>query len=160
MSYFAKIDDNNKVVEVIVADRLYMESGEVGDPQKWVECSEDGSIRARFPGKDWIYDPIKDEFYPPKPAQYPSWIWGYDPIAKIHQWMPPIPIPGDPLRGNQHLLWDEANQQWIENTNQATWVMPKVEEAPEFVYDKVLDKMVENPIFDMLNIPNPYKNKQ
>lgn len=157
MSYFARINDNNIVEEVIVADKSFIDSGALGDSTKWLECSDDGSIRGRFPGIGSIYNPTTDEFYPPKPSQYPSWIWGYDPIAKIYQWMPPIPIPGDPLRDNRHLLWDEKNQQWVDNPDQSTWIMPKVKEAPEFVYDKVTETMVENPVFDMLGIENPYK---
>jgi len=39
MSHFAEIDENNKVVRVIVAEQDFIDSGAVGDPNRWIQTS-------------------------------------------------------------------------------------------------------------------------
>jgi hypothetical protein len=159
MAHFARVNSNNIVEQVIVADQEFINSGAVGDPAQWIECDPDGAIRNVFPGAGWTYNPSDDNFYPPKPAQFPSWVWGFDPIARIWQWQPPVPCPGDPVRGNPHIKWDEATLSWVDNPDQDTWKLPRLWDAPEYIYDKVTQTMVENPVFDMLGVANPYKNQ-
>ncbi len=62
----------------------------------------------------YFYDPSTDQFYPPKPPEYPSWIWGRDERLNIEAWMPPVPYPGR-LSNPVHVIWDEASLQWVES---------------------------------------------
>ena len=42
MSHFAQIDENNIVIQVIVADQKMIDSGKLGTPSDWIECSAAG----------------------------------------------------------------------------------------------------------------------
>lgn len=139
MPDYAQIDENNIVVRVIVATHQFIRSGAVGDPGSWIECSITGHIRGRFPGVGYFYDPDSDEFYPPKPESNPSFIWTKDDRLGIEGWLPPIPYPG---RANNpvHVRWDESTLQWVENTDQSTWV--KNLDGP-LRYDEELGRMVD-----------------
>ena len=39
MAHFAQINENNIVVQVIVAEQDFINSGAVGDPAKWIQTS-------------------------------------------------------------------------------------------------------------------------
>ena len=65
--YFAEIDDNNIVTQVIVAGQSFVDS--LGG--KWVETAMDGSIRHNYAGIGYTYDAAKDVFIAPQP--FPSW---------------------------------------------------------------------------------------
>ena len=39
MSHYAKIDENNTVVQVIVAEQDVIDSGLFGDPASWIQTS-------------------------------------------------------------------------------------------------------------------------
>jgi hypothetical protein len=101
MSYFAKIDENNNVIDIISADKSFILSGLVGDKNDWVECARDGSIRYNMPGVGYTYDPSLDAFIPPKP--YNSWVLNDNCL-----WTAPTPIPSD---GNYR--WDEETTSWV-----------------------------------------------
>ena len=45
MSHFAKIDSNNIVTEVIVAEQDFINSGAVGDSFLWIQTSYNGNFR-------------------------------------------------------------------------------------------------------------------
>ena len=99
MAYFAKIDENNIVVQVIVADQAFIDSGAVGDPASWIETKKDGSIRGRYAGKGKVYDPSVDKFKPPKP--YESWTYN----ETEDQWEAPIQEPNKPLKEDENWRW-------------------------------------------------------
>jgi len=73
MSYWAEIDENNKVLRVTVGD----DNDANGDKGyqwlidnlggTWIETSQDGSIRKNYADKDFIYDATRDAFIAPKP---------------------------------------------------------------------------------------------
>jgi len=109
---FAKIDDNNLVIDIIVADQAHIDSGAVGDPAKWIECSTDGSVRDFYPkiNSGDYYDPQADAFRPPKP--FPSWIWNNYP-PPLGQWITPIPRP-DYGKNNEFYEWDEESVAWVQ----------------------------------------------
>lgn len=119
MSHFAQIDENNLVVQVIVAEQDFIDSGAVGDPSQWIQTSyntiggehRNGGIplRKNYAGIGYTYDATRDAFIPPKP--YPSWVLDEDTCL----WNPPIPMPED----NKRYDWDEATQNWIEHTEPA-----------------------------------------
>ena len=65
MAYFAKLDEDNIVVDITVADDLnwVMEHFE----GNWLETAIDGSIRYNYAGIGYTYDPIDDAFIAPMP---------------------------------------------------------------------------------------------
>ncbi len=139
MPDYAQVDENNIVVNVIVTTHQFIRSGELGDPKSWIECSITGNIRGRYPGIGYFYDPVSDQFYPPKPESNPSFIWTKDERLGIEGWLPPIPYPGradNPV----HVLWDEQSRQWVENPDPTTHV--KNLDGP-LRYDPALNRMVD-----------------
>ena len=111
MSHFAKVE-NGKVVNVLVVEQDYIDSGALGDPSLWIQTSyntfggkhQNGTpLRKNYAGEGFTYDAIRDAFIPPK--KYPSWTLDEESCL----WVPPIPKPNDgKLYG-----WDEENQKWI-----------------------------------------------
>jgi hypothetical protein len=73
MSHFAELDDNNKVIRVLVGDNNDSEGDEgykwlidnLGGT--WVKTSYNGKIRYNFAGIGYKYDPIDDAFIAPMP---------------------------------------------------------------------------------------------
>jgi len=106
MSHFAKIDSNNVVTEVIVAEQDFINSGAVGDSFLWIQTSYNKNFRKNFAGKGFTYDKIRDAFIPPQP--YPSWTLDEDTCL----WEAPVAYPED---GNIY-EWNETDQQWDEVT--------------------------------------------
>lgn len=125
MPHFAQVDDNDIVVDVINADKSFIDSGAVGDPTRWIQTSyntrggvhygpdgkPDGGIalRANYAVIGGIYDREHDVFYEQKPVNYPSFILSG---APAWQWTFPIPRPTD----GQLYTWDEATVSWIART--------------------------------------------
>lgn len=122
MSHFAQIDDNNVVVQVIVAEQDFIDTGLVGDPSKWIQTSynsrggvhygadgqPDGqpALRKNYAGVGYTYDAASDAFIPPKP--FPSWVLD----TETGLWNPPIPMP-EPVEGKVY-TWNESTQGWDE----------------------------------------------
>lgn len=89
MAHFAKINENNEVTQVIVADQDVIDSGLFGDPSTWIQTSyntrggvhygpnglPDGGValRGNYAGIGYIYDPVRDIFYAPKPSEDAMW---------------------------------------------------------------------------------------
>jgi hypothetical protein len=79
MSHFAQIDLNNRVINVIVAEQDFIDSGAVGDPASWIQTSYNTKggvhllggtpLRKNYAGLDYTYDPQLDAFIPPKPGE-------------------------------------------------------------------------------------------
>jgi len=82
MSHFAKIDKDNIVTQVIVAEQDFIDSGAVGNPAEWVQTSYTGKIRKQFAGAGYTYDEANDVFISPKPEA--SWI-----LDTSFDWQPP-----------------------------------------------------------------------
>ena len=122
MAHFAQIDDNNVVMHVIVAEQDFIDSGAVGDPSKWIQTSYNTikgvhklggtPLRKNFAGVGFIYDSVRDAFYPSQP--YPSWTLNEDTCT----WEPPVPRPESnyPV----YHVWDEDNLNWYSNI--ITWL--------------------------------------
>lgn len=77
MAHFAKLDENNKVIEVIVVSNqdILDENGEEneeigiefcrmiqGQNTNWKQTSYNGNFRGRYAGIGMYYDQINDEF--------------------------------------------------------------------------------------------------
>ena len=56
MAHFAKINNNNTVTEMIVAEQNFINSGAVGDSFLWVQTSYNGNFRKNYAGKGYTYD--------------------------------------------------------------------------------------------------------
>lgn len=111
-SYFARIDENNIVTEVIAATQEFIDSGAVGPKQQWIQCCINHMIRGRYPGKGYTYDRHKEEFFPPKPPEFPSFVWN-NVNGPGGKWIAPKPFPGNAIN-NQTFDWDESIQDWVE----------------------------------------------
>ena len=108
MSYFAQLDQDNKVVRVIVAEQEFIDSGVVGDPSRWIETDMDGTLRKNGAGKGSFYDPVEDHFYHPKPFES----WTLDKTTA--RWKAPKEKPVE--KAEETLEWDETQKEWIAYT--------------------------------------------
>jgi hypothetical protein len=114
MAHFAKLDDTNTVIEVIVVNNEELLENGVEYEAKgisfcqslfggnWVQTSYNASFRKHYAGIDYVYDPIRDAFISPKP--YASWILDEDTC----DWIAPKPYPND---GNDY-IWNDYFEEW------------------------------------------------
>ena len=107
MSHFAKIDKDNVVTEVLVAEQDFINSGKVGDSFLWVQTSYSNSFRKQFAKIGHTYDKTNDVFVSPQP--YPSWT-----LDSNQDWQPPTARPDD-----DEYNWNEDTKTWDESTNKA-----------------------------------------
>lgn len=118
MAHFAKLDQNNTVMQVVVIhdndilDQNGVENEEVGIAfcrqlfglnTIWKQTSYNVNFRKNYAGIGYSYDNIRDAFIPPKP--YPSWIFDEDTC----NWHAPVPYPNIPAS----FRWDEETKNWI-----------------------------------------------
>jgi len=104
MSHFAKIDSNNIVTEVIVAEQDFINSGLVGDSFLWVQTSYNKNFRKNFANVGYTYDKTRDAFIPPK--EFDSWTLNETTCL----WEPPVECPDD----GKHYKWNETDKKWDE----------------------------------------------
>lgn len=119
MAYFAQIDQNKVVTQVIVVgnpDCLDAQGNEseavgvafckslFGKDTEWVQTSYNRRIRKNYAGIGCTYDTQRDAFIPPSP--YPSWILN----EASCQWEPPVAEPV--ATATTAYLWNEALVQW------------------------------------------------
>jgi hypothetical protein len=120
MAHFAKLDENNIVLEVhVVHNNELLDENGIEQEQKgidflinwsngylaWKQTSYNGSFRKNYAGIGYTYDPQYDAFIPPKP--FPSWLLNVD-----AQWEPPVAMPQD----GKMYSWDESTTSWTEIT--------------------------------------------
>jgi hypothetical protein len=122
MAHFAKLDDNNKVIEVhVVHNNELLDNGVESEAKgiafltewsggytNWKQTSYNGTIRGMYAGVGFTYHPGRDIFYPPAP--YPSWVLN----TETYTWSAPIPRPSDEGTGNPVILyaWNETTVSW------------------------------------------------
>ena len=118
MGHFAKLNDNNVVLEVHVVNNAELDpaneetSGVAfltewsGGYTNWRQTSYNGNIRKNYAGIGYTYDEKRDAFIPPKPFE--SWVLNEDTC----QWTPPTPRPTD----GKIYEWDEPTKAWVEQT--------------------------------------------
>ena len=117
MATFAKLDDNNIVIEVHGVANAAIDSNEEeasgiafltewsGGYTNWKQTSYNAAtngFRKNYAGIGYIYDQIRNAFIPPK--RYNSWVLN----EETCQWQPPTPYPADGLM----YQWDESNVNW------------------------------------------------
>ncbi len=105
MSHFAKLDSNNIVTEVIVAEKNFINSGVVGDEFLWVQTSYNGNFRGKYASIGDTFDKENNRFISPQP--FPSWTLDAD-----FNWQPPVAYPN----GETMPTWDEDTTSWVEVT--------------------------------------------
>lgn len=128
MAHFANIDENNKVIKVIVVEQNVIDKGVFGDPSKWIQTSYnthggkhydlDGNIddgipmRYNYAASGDTYDPDKDAFISPKP--YPSWVLN----ETTCMWEAPVPCPpvSEDIEEAGYWWWNEEKQEWELNS--------------------------------------------
>ena len=107
MAHFAKIDKNNVVTEVIVAEQDFINSGQVGDSFLWIQTSYNNNFRKHYARVGYTYDKTRDAFYAPQP--YPSWTLN----ETTWTWDAPVPMPTD----DKMYTWDETTLAWVAEGN-------------------------------------------
>ena len=97
--YYAKIDSNNIVQQVIVADSDYVAtlSG------TWIQTDINGVSPVNYAGIGYTWNATANAFISPQP--YPSWTLA----TPSYKWEAPIPYPTD---GNKY-SWDESTTSWV-----------------------------------------------
>lgn len=116
MAHFAKLDENNIVLEVNVVSNDVLDSSREeesgiefltewsGGYINWKQTSYNGNIRKNYAGIGYTYDEARDAFIPPKP--FDSWILNEETCL----WEAPSPMPND----GKIYDWDESTQSWVE----------------------------------------------
>jgi hypothetical protein len=117
MAHFAKLNENNVVIDVNVVNNediqnLPFPESEVvgiefltnwsGGYTNWKQTSYNVNFRKNYAGIGSIYDPVKDAFILPQP--YPSWVLNQDTC----RWEAPTPRPTDGIA----YRWDEETLSW------------------------------------------------
>jgi hypothetical protein len=151
MAHFARLDENNVVIDVIVVnngimnDLPFPESEPLGvafckslyktEETYWKQTSYNNNFRNIFAGIGGQYLPQYDVFIPPKPPLNPSFVLD----ETIFIWVPPVPMPVDiACRWNESTLsWDTTPKPFPSWTLQvyplyAKWVSP-VPPPPDMV---------------------------
>jgi len=117
MAHFAKLDENNVVLEVnvvnnndLLQDGVESEAKGIqflvdwsGGYTNWKQTSYNGKIRKNFAGVGYTYDAQRDAFIPPQP--FPS--WGLNESTCL--WDAPTPMPNN----GQRYYWDEPTTSWV-----------------------------------------------
>jgi len=125
MGHFAELDENNKVIRVLVGcnQDIVNNGGELSEQAanhfatvcplstngvKWVQTSYNNNFRKQYAGIGHTYDSIKDKFISPQP--YPSWN-----LDNNDNWQAPVLKPSlteeQKLEGKRY-RWNEENLNW------------------------------------------------
>ena len=118
MAHFAKLDDDNMVLEVHVVSNNVLDAQNEeqsgidflttwsGGYTRWVQTSYNNRIRKQYAGIGFRYDENADVFVAPQP--FPSWS-----LDSNHDWQPPKPKPLG------YFYWDESKLDWVEFDSQS-----------------------------------------
>lgn len=114
MAYFAQLNENNIVVNVIKIDNSVCLKNGIEDEDTgiafcnsliegtWVQTSYNARIRKNYAGIGFFYDLEKDAFIAPRP--FSSWFLD----ETTCQWKPPSPRPD-----GGYWTWDESILSWV-----------------------------------------------
>ncbi len=120
MAHFAKLDENNTVLEVLVVNNEVLNNLPFPDSEpigiefligltgysNWKQTSYNASFRKNYAGTGFTYDSVRNAFIPPN--QFSSWVLNEDTCC----YDPPVPYPND----DKLYTWDEATLSWKEVT--------------------------------------------
>ena len=122
MAHFAKLNENNIVLEVNVVNNRELLDGNgqeseakgiefltawSGGYTNWKQTSYNATIRKNYAGIGYTYDSGRDAFIPPKP--YASWTLNESTCL----WEAPTSMPTD----DKMYVWDESTTLWVEVNN-------------------------------------------
>ena len=127
MAHFAKLDENNVVLEVHCVNNIELLTSEgheseamgyaflvrwSGGYSRWKQTSYNNNIRKNYAGIGMTYDSGRDAFIAVKP--YPSWVLD----EATCRWKAPVDTPSDSGTGNppKQYSWNEATVNWVEFT--------------------------------------------
>ena len=116
MAHFAQLNENNRVVQVIVVsndnccDGNFPDSESCGQefirnlglPGTWKQTSYNNNFRRSYAGIGYTYNEEADVFISPQP--FPSWTLGED-----YDWRAPVAYPDE----DAEYYWDEENLGWV-----------------------------------------------
>ena len=119
MAHFAKLDENNVVLEILVVSNddinnlPFPESEAVGvtflnsflPAATWKQTSYNDNFRFRYAGIGFVFHPECGEhggFAAPK--EYDYFVWS----ESVCNWIPPIPYPADDVE----YYWNHIHHQW------------------------------------------------
>lgn len=117
MAHFAQLDENNKVINVIVVNNEVISNEQFptsepigiefcqslyGIDTVWKQTSYNANFRYNYAGIGYTYDATRDAFISQKP--YESWVLD----ENTCRWKAPIPYPDD----SQDYVWDEDTISW------------------------------------------------
>lgn len=138
MEYFAQLDENNIVLQVILVseDDIKDSNGNVSedigiffckqlinDPNsRWIRTSFENKFRGRFGNVGYKYDESLDVFISPKP--YSSWVFN----SETTDWLSPL---GDPPEISSELIREYRyvwNEDLYQSDNTKGWVYRKINE--------------------------------
>ena len=111
MAHFARIDENNTVISVLVIPDDQEHRGqefladELGLGGTWLQTYYNHKIRKQYAGIGYTYEPVADVFISPK--KFPSWV-----LNSNYDWEPPTPIPNT----TQLWTWNEETVSWDESS--------------------------------------------
>lgn len=147
MAYFANINQDNIVCEVVTVNDYYITNPETGivDEDKaisicksmfgedttWIQTSLDGSIRKLYAGIGFYYDKEYDIFLPPKKFES----WRVDPETLT--WGAPVPKPNHDKDFEFTYHWFEDKQFWFS--------------VYEYIYNKYAKDFKYSDIEDVVN---------
>ena len=118
MAYFAQLDNDNKVIQVISINNSVIGEPELGFPETeangqafisdmglsgvWKQTSYNSNFRKQFAGIGYYFDATADKFVAPQP--FPSWT-----LDANYDWVAPVPCPTE-----GRWTWDEDEGDWVE----------------------------------------------
>ena len=117
MAYFAKLDENNVVLEVLAVnnnellqDGIELEAKGIqflvdwsGGYTNWKQTSYNRRIRKNYAAIGFTYNSARDAFISPQP--FASWILNEETCL----WGAPVAMPDD----GQRYQWDESTISWV-----------------------------------------------
>lgn len=128
MAHFAEIDDNNIVIRTLVIDRAELDTGNWGDPAKWIQTSyntyggvyytpnsdpktpdpdQSKALNKNFAGPGYLWlpnGPNGGGFVGQQP--YPSWTMN----SFSYLWEAPVPMPTP--NSPPFYTWNESKLTW------------------------------------------------
>lgn len=121
MAYFAELDENNIVKQVILVDDIIVDNNEQNGidflfehygHKNWKQTWDKNGLdnpRKFYAGVGYVYNNQKNAFISPKPEGLDSWTLNEITCA----WEAPTPKPN--VEG-KIFYWDESKLSWIEDT--------------------------------------------
>jgi hypothetical protein len=103
---YGLVDENNILINVIVAKEDDFETLEAIKTQENAHAYfvlDQSKVVAEIGQTYWN----GSRFLPPKPEDYPSFIWSED----ENTWIPPVPKPSE----SKSWLWNEERVEWVDN---------------------------------------------